>query len=285
MGIGELGNFSAYGFAPASLVAPLGSSGVVMNAIIAVIYLKEKIRLRDVIGIVWAILGGYLIVAFSSYTDALLTAKQIVFYLKQYPFIIYIVIEANGLILIQYMQRAKHYSNVVTMLLQVAILGSFTVIASKGLSSMLRLTFDGRNQLDHPVFYFLGMVLVLSIIAQIKYLNEAMANYDATIVMPVNFILFSVSAIVGGIVFYREYYNLSFMQVALCLFGAVLSFLGVYLICGGRKALEVDERTNLLDDESPIGTTPEADIQLKDMVEVDPEIPLKNMLEVEPESH
>ena len=29
MGLGELGNFSAYGFAPASLVAPLGTTTVV----------------------------------------------------------------------------------------------------------------------------------------------------------------------------------------------------------------------------------------------------------------
>ena len=29
MGLGEIGNFSAYGFAPASLVAPLGTTTVV----------------------------------------------------------------------------------------------------------------------------------------------------------------------------------------------------------------------------------------------------------------
>ena len=29
MGLGEIGNFSAYGFAPASLVAPLGTTTVI----------------------------------------------------------------------------------------------------------------------------------------------------------------------------------------------------------------------------------------------------------------
>ena len=81
--LGEVGNFSAYGFAPASLVAPLGTTTVIgknfflssmlhagcfdriyityvnnwifllkitANAIIAVIFLGEKIRMQDLFG-------------------------------------------------------------------------------------------------------------------------------------------------------------------------------------------------------------------------------------------
>lgn len=36
MVVGEIGNFSAYGFAPASLVAPLGTTTVIGETLIAV---------------------------------------------------------------------------------------------------------------------------------------------------------------------------------------------------------------------------------------------------------
>jgi ABC-type Zn2+ transport system substrate-binding protein/surface adhesin len=47
MALGEMGNFGAYFFAPASLVAPLGTVTVVSNAIIAPLCLGETFRRRD----------------------------------------------------------------------------------------------------------------------------------------------------------------------------------------------------------------------------------------------
>ncbi|CAI9536940.1 unnamed protein product, partial [Staurois parvus] len=49
MGIGELGNFAAYGFAPATLIAPLGCVAVIGSAAISVVFLKESLRASDVI--------------------------------------------------------------------------------------------------------------------------------------------------------------------------------------------------------------------------------------------
>ena len=59
---GELGNLLAYGFAPASLVAPVGCVGVFANEIIAVVFLKEPFRKQDVVGLVGVIIGVILII-------------------------------------------------------------------------------------------------------------------------------------------------------------------------------------------------------------------------------
>ena len=59
---GELGNMFAYGFAPASVVAPVGSVGVVANAVIAVTWLKEPFRGRDGVGLVAVITGVVLVI-------------------------------------------------------------------------------------------------------------------------------------------------------------------------------------------------------------------------------
>lgn len=45
MGIGELANFAAYAFAPASLVTPLGALSVIVSAVLSSKYLKENINL------------------------------------------------------------------------------------------------------------------------------------------------------------------------------------------------------------------------------------------------
>jgi hypothetical protein len=44
--LGEVGNFLAYGFAPAILVAPLGTVALISNAVIAPLLLKEAFKVK-----------------------------------------------------------------------------------------------------------------------------------------------------------------------------------------------------------------------------------------------
>lgn len=45
VGVGEVANFAAYAFTPASLVTPLGALSVLISAILASRYLNEKLNL------------------------------------------------------------------------------------------------------------------------------------------------------------------------------------------------------------------------------------------------
>lgn len=85
MVIGEIGNFvgegqiesflcgerrllthlcsaTAYGFAPASTIAPLGTTTLVSNVILAPLLLKERFRFRDIVGMVFAVFGATIVV-------------------------------------------------------------------------------------------------------------------------------------------------------------------------------------------------------------------------------
>jgi hypothetical protein len=62
MTIGETGNFLAYGFAPASIVSPLGVVALISNCVIAPIMLKERFRIRDFWGVVVAVAGAVVVV-------------------------------------------------------------------------------------------------------------------------------------------------------------------------------------------------------------------------------
>lgn len=65
MAIGEVGNFMAYGFAPASTIAPLGTTTIVSNAILAPLLLKERFRVQDLAGVLLAIDGAAIVVSSS----------------------------------------------------------------------------------------------------------------------------------------------------------------------------------------------------------------------------
>jgi drug/metabolite transporter (DMT)-like permease len=66
---GEGGNFTSYGFAPASVVAPLGSFALIANCFIAPGLLKERFRWRDLQGIALCILGAAIVVVSSKADD------------------------------------------------------------------------------------------------------------------------------------------------------------------------------------------------------------------------
>lgn len=59
---GEAGNFLAYGFAPASIVSPLGVVALISNCVIAPCLLKERFRQRDLWGVIVAVGGAVTVV-------------------------------------------------------------------------------------------------------------------------------------------------------------------------------------------------------------------------------
>lgn len=62
MTVGEMGNFLAYGFAPASIVSPLGVVALISNCVIAPIFFGEIFRARDFWGVVIAVAGAVTVV-------------------------------------------------------------------------------------------------------------------------------------------------------------------------------------------------------------------------------
>lgn len=63
--LGEMGNFLAYGFAPASIVSPLGVVALISNCIIAPVMFHERFRARDFWGVLIAV-AGVVTVVFSA---------------------------------------------------------------------------------------------------------------------------------------------------------------------------------------------------------------------------
>jgi hypothetical protein len=60
-----------------------------------------------------------------------------------------------------------------------ALVGGYTVLATKGLSSLLSLSF--YKMFTYPIAYLLVFVLVSTAVLQIKFLNKALQRFDSTV--------------------------------------------------------------------------------------------------------
>ena len=124
----------------------------------------------------------------------------------------------------------------------VALFGGYTVLSTKGISSLLSTSF--YHIFTMPIAYLFAGVLISTAVMQIKYVNRALQRFDSTQVIPTQFVLFTLSVIIGSGILYRDFEKISQNQLSKFVFGCGFTFLGVYLITSGRvtKGEEDDER-------------------------------------------
>jgi hypothetical protein len=89
MAVGEAGNFLAYGFAPASIVSPLGVVALVSNCIIAPVMLKEPFRQRDFWGVLTAIAGVVVVVLSAKQEEVKLGPNELWAAIARWEFLVY----------------------------------------------------------------------------------------------------------------------------------------------------------------------------------------------------
>ncbi|XP_075703789.1 NIPA-like protein 2 isoform X1 [Rhinoderma darwinii] len=235
MGIGELGNFAAYGFAPATLIAPLGCVAVIGSAAISVLFLKESLRASDVVGGTLAVTGTYLLVTFSPNVSQDITALKVARSFVSWQFVLYLVLEIIAFCILLYVYKRKGVNHIVVLLLLVALLASVAVISVKAVAGMIAMTLKGDMQLTYAIFYVMAVAMVASCVFQVKFLNQAMQLYNATEVVPINYVFFTTSAILAGIIFYQEFRDAALLNIFMFIFGCLLSFLGVFLIARNQE--------------------------------------------------
>ncbi|XP_034089281.1 NIPA-like protein 2 [Gymnodraco acuticeps] len=251
MGFGELGNFAAYGFAPASLIAPLGCVSVIASAVLSVVFLKETVRASDIFGGTLAITGTYVLVNFAPHTTIHITAHLVQYYVMNWHFLLYLLLEMLLFCFLLYLYKMRNVKHIVIVMLLVALLASLTVISVKAVSGMIAESITGQLQLIYPIFYIMGVIMIVSCAFQIKFLNQAMKMFDATEVVPINFVFFTTSAIVAGIVFYEEFEELALLNIVMFLLGCLLSFLGVFLIARNRPKIKLQNPNCISMDKIP----------------------------------
>ncbi|CAO3594569.1 unnamed protein product [Absidia cylindrospora] len=233
MVLGEMGNFMAYGFAPASTIAPLGTATLVSNAILAPCLLDEQFRTRDFFGVFFAVCGAAGVVWSSKTHEVKLSPELVVAALTQIRSFVFYGVTVFMIVVLTIINPQYGANNIFVDLGIVALYGVYTVLATKSLSSLLNLTL--YKLFTYPISYIFLLVLIFTAIMQIKYLNKALQRFDGVAVIPTQFVLFTISAIIGSAVIYRDFDDEDAEHLLKFVLGCLIEFFGVFLITSNRR--------------------------------------------------
>ncbi|XP_040350016.1 NIPA-like protein 2 isoform X1 [Herpailurus yagouaroundi] len=204
------------------------------SAIISVMFLKENLRASDLLGMTLGFAGTYLLVNFAPNRTQSISARTVQYYFVGWQFLIYVIFEILIFCTLLYFHKRKAMKHVVILLSLVALLASLTVISVKAVSGMITFSVTDKMQLTYPIFYIMFIIMIASCVFQVKFLNHATKLYNTAMVVPINHVFFTTSAIIAGIIFYQEFLGAAFLTIFIYIFGCFLSFLGVFLITRNR---------------------------------------------------
>ncbi|KAJ1620312.1 magnesium transporter NIPA-domain-containing protein [Pavlovales sp. CCMP2436] len=238
--VGEVGNFLAFGFAGADIVTPLGAVAVVSNAVIACVFLGELFRIRDALGVLLTVLGSVLVVIKAPASEKELSVDLFIEYATNPIFVGYMcTVLALGLLIWNFLPRLRERHPAYGLLL-CSLLGTVTVLCSTALSNFIRVTVNGEQQFDSWLPYALITLALPCGVGQVRYLNETMELYDNTQVVPIYYILFTLSTITGSAMLYQDFYQTAADAVVFFTLGCMLCFAGVALLTSGRVYVDED---------------------------------------------
>ncbi|XP_038679751.1 probable magnesium transporter NIPA6 isoform X2 [Tripterygium wilfordii] len=223
---GEIANFVAYVYAPAVLVTPLGALSIIVSAVLAHFLLKEKLQKMGILGCLLCIVGSTVIVLHAPEEQTIDSVTEIWELATQPAFLLYTAsVVAVALVLILYCGPRYGQTNILVYIGICSMIGSLTVMSVKAIGIAIKLTLEGQNQAKYFQTWIFAMVSITCIITQLNYLNMALDTFNATVVSPIYYAMFTSFTILASAIMFKDYSGQSVSSVAseLCGFITVLS--------------------------------------------------------------
>ncbi|KAA3482276.1 putative magnesium transporter NIPA6 isoform X2 [Gossypium australe] len=224
--MGEIANFVAYIYAPAVLVTPLGALSIIVSACLAHFLLNERIQKMGIVGCVSCIVGSVVIVIHAPQEHTPSSVQDIWTLATQPAFLVYVVATLSA-VLALVLHFEPHYgqTNILVYLGICSLMGSLTVVSIKAIGIAIKLTLDGMSQIAYPQTWFFLTVAVICVITQLIYLNKALDTFNATLVSPVYYVMFTTFTIIASVIMFKDWSGQNAGSIAseICGFITVLS--------------------------------------------------------------
>lgn len=224
--IGEVANFVAYIYAPAVLVTPLGALSIIVSAVLSHFLLKERLPKMGVLGCVSCIVGSVVIVIHAPQEQTLNSVQEIWDLATQPAFLFYVMATISVVLaLIIHFEPRYGQTNMLVYLGICSLVGSLTVVSIKAIGIAIKLTLDGISQIAYPQTWFFLSVSAICVITQLNYLNRALDTFNAVIVSPVYYVMFTTLTIIASAIMFKDWSGQDVSSIAseICGFITVLS--------------------------------------------------------------
>ncbi|KAF7727915.1 hypothetical protein EC973_006914 [Apophysomyces ossiformis] len=217
LGANIIGSIFSIGYLPIVILAPIGAMGLVFNAVAARIVLGDPFTKQSII--------------VTHYLEYLYNR------IERDP-----TCHSAGSALGQWLLRGnnKKYIGISFGILGGNVSSQSMLFAKSGLELIILTVVYHENQLQHSLTWILLVMLVLTAILQLYYLNKGLRLCDTVILIPLSFCAFNVSCLFNGLVYYDQWERLRWWQLLLVILGVTITVCGV-LILSWRPGFGVDD--------------------------------------------
>jgi len=229
--VGEIANFTAYAFAPAILVTPLGALSVLVSAMLASYFLNEKQNLHGKIGCILSIIGSTVLVIHAPQEEEVTSMDELEPKLTSPGFVTYgFLVIIFALVLIFYYGPRYGKTNILVYIAICSLIGSLSVMGCKGLGIVIKQTVGGNNQLTNPVAWGLLFAVLACVMTQMNYLNKALDIFNTSLVTPIYYVMFTTLTIIASAILFREWEVMNSKDTIGAICGFLTIVFGVFLL-------------------------------------------------------
>lgn len=160
MGAGDVTNFAAYAFAPATLVTPLVTLSVLVSAILSSYFLNERLNLHGKIGCLLSILGSTVMIIHAPKKEEIETLNEMSHKLGDPGFVVFATFVVIVALIFIFVVGPRHGQTSILVYITIySVIGAFSVSCVKSLGIAIKELLAGKPVLQHPSpgFYCLAL--------------------------------------------------------------------------------------------------------------------------------
>lgn len=240
-------DMTSFGFAPASILSCMGAMTLVFNMMLAPVLSGETVSKRDVVvnGIVFT--GTILSVWFGPHETPDYDLPELMGLFLTRRFLVYLIILLAWIVTLLYawwalqdLENPKGRFRKMSRLSRTRILrfaypalagsiGGNTAVYAKASIEMVKTTIKGSNQFIYFGTYFLIFLMIVCVLAQLKFLNGGLKRYESLYVVPVYQVFWIGCGVLGALFYFNEVATISARDLGMFALGAIISVFGILL--------------------------------------------------------
>ncbi|KAF5016502.1 hypothetical protein F66182_11799, partial [Fusarium sp. NRRL 66182] len=239
--VGETCNFVAYCFVDAILVTPMGALSVVVTTILSAIFLKERLSFVGKIGCFNCIIGATIIALNAPEQASVSDIQGMQHYVIAPGFLTYAGVIIVGCLFVALWAGPRYGKKSMFVYISVcSLIGGLSVVATQGLGASILAQIRGESQFKHWFLYVLLVFVICSLLTEIIYLNKALNIFNAALVTPTYYVMFTSSTIVTSAVLFQGFSG-SAMSIVTMVMGFLTICSGVVLLQLSKSAKDVPD--------------------------------------------
>ncbi|KAI9244895.1 hypothetical protein BY458DRAFT_529235 [Sporodiniella umbellata] len=270
-----IGSVFTIGYLPIVILAPIGALSLVFNAIAAYCVLGDPFDGRKIGGTIMIVFGTLLLGLFGVVTEPEHDINDLLRLYKKPAFIAYFstleCIVVAGALVTHYcehlvyqiesgtippsrkwmgrlsLEEFKKYIGISFGVLAGNVSSQSMLFAKSGMELILLTFFSNENQLNHVLTYILLVMMVLTAVLQLFYLNKGLKMCNTVIMIPISSCVFNVSCLFNGLVYYDQWDRFAWYQLLLTMVGVSITIGGVLFISWRVSSVNLVEE--VIDDE------------------------------------